>query len=270
VKGGRLAAATAGSVLTLAVSDVVGDDLSVIGGGPTVADGTTFETALAVLDMHGSRAAYPPAVVARLTQGAAGLVPETPKPGDPSVQRSIAHVIGGRHAALDGARAAAEALGYAVHVIEEPVVGAARDAGAALFSRAMKARAASAGAARTLAVREPLCVLAAGETTVRVTGRGKGGRNQECALGMAGALVTPGANAVAASVGTDGVDGPTDAAGAVVDTTTLARARAAGLDAQRHLDDNDSYAFFDQLGDLIRTGPTSTNVGDIQVILVGD
>jgi hydroxypyruvate reductase len=113
-------------------------------------------------------------------------------------------------------------------------------------------------------------MLSSGETTVRVVGSGRGGRNQECALGMVRGLNTFGRPAVAASVGTDGVDGPTDAAGAIADTTTLSRARAAGLDApERYLDNNDSYVFFDRLGDLIRTGATNTNVGDLQVILIG-
>jgi glycerate 2-kinase len=245
-------------VLTLAVSDVVGDDLSAIGGGPTVPDETTFAAALGVLEEYGGAGSYPVPVVARLEHGAGGHVPETPKPGDPALARSDARVIGGRHAALDGARVVAEALGYAVRVIEEPIVGEARVAGAALVSRAVKARAAT-----------PFCILAGGETTVRVTGSGNGGRNQECALAMAEPLRDLGAPAVAASVGTDGIDGPTDAAGAVVDMTTLARARAAGLDARSYLNDNNTYAFFTQLDDLIRTGPTNTNVGDVQVILIG-
>jgi hydroxypyruvate reductase len=258
VKGGHLAAATPGSVLTLAVSDVVGDDLPSIGGGPTLADGTTFAAALGVLEEYGGAGAYPPAVVARLEHGTAGDLPETPKPGDPALARSHARVIGGRHSALDGARRAAEALGYQVQVIGDPVVGQARVAGEKLVHVASAFR----------RKERRTCVLAAGETTVRVTGSGTGGRNQECALGMARALEAFGRHAVAASVGTDGVDGPTDAAGAIVDTTTLARARAAGLDPARYLNDNNTYAFFDQLDDLIRTGPTNTNVGDVQVILI--
>jgi glycerate 2-kinase len=257
VKGGRLAAATAGSVLTLAVSDVVGDDLSAIGGGPTVADETTFAGALGVLEEYGGAAAYPAAVVARLEHGAGGNIPETPKPGDPALARSTARVIGGRHAALAGARQVAEALGYTVHVIEEPTLGDARTAGEKLVH-----------VASGISRKEATCILAAGETTVHVTGTGKGGRNQECALGMAIALHALGGHAVAASVGTDGVDGPTDAAGAIVDNTTLTRAHTAGLDVEAYLNDNDTYAFFTQLDDLMRTGATHTNVGDVQVILM--
>lgn len=262
IKGGHLAAATRGSVLTLAVSDVVGDDLSAIGSGPGVPDATTFAMALAVLDRHGGRDRYPSAVVARLEQGASGRIPETPKAGDPRLARSTARVIGGRQSAVDGARAAAESLRYAVHVLEAPVIGEARIAGRALVETAVRlARHDS---------RRPLCVLASGETTVHVTGAGRGGRNQECALAMAHALDQLGPTVVAASIGTDGVDGPTDAAGAIIDSTTLARAEGADVGPpERYLNDNNAYVFFDELDDLIRTGPTNTNVGDLQVILVG-
>lgn len=261
IKGGQLAAAAGCSVLTLAVSDVVGDELSAIGSGPTVPDRTTFALALEQLDRHGGREHYPASVVARLTAGADGAVPETPKAGDPRLSRSDARVIGGSRTAIDGARAAAQALGYVVHVIEEPVTGEARLAARGLIEAA--SRVVQAGRGR-------LCLLAAGEMTVRVTGAGKGGRNQECALAMARGLDSVGPAVVAASIGTDGVDGPTDAAGGVVDTTTLARAEAADIGPpERYLEDNNSYVFLDELDDLIRTGPTGTNVGDLQVILVG-
>jgi hydroxypyruvate reductase len=257
IKGGQLAAACAAPVVTLAISDVVGDDLSVIGSGPTVADASTFEDALAVLDRRGGRGSYPGAVVYRLERGCAQYFADTPKPGDPRLAGSIARVIGSRFDAMRGARAAAESLGFSVHVIDDPVVGEARDAGARLVERAREF------------VEERLCIIASGETTVHVTGRGKGGRNQECALGMIRALDRLGERVAAASIGTDGIDGPTDAAGAMADTTTLARAGAAGVGAiERYLDDNNSYEFFDKLGDLIRLPPTNTNVGDLQVILI--
>jgi glycerate-2-kinase len=262
IKGGWLAAAYAGSTLTLALSDVVGDDLSSIGSGPTVPDATTFSEALAVLDRHGGRSLYPPSVVERLRRGAAGEVAETPKPGDRRLARSMARVIGTGRTAIEGARTAAAAHGYTVHVVDRPVIGEARSAAHDLLhtaSQAVKAHPAS-----------RLCILAAGETTVGTPGSGKGGRNQECALAMARHLDTVGASVVATSVGTDGVDGPTDAAGAIVDSTTLARAEAADIGPpERYLEEHNSYIFFDELGDLIRTGPTGTNVGDLQVILVG-
>ena len=257
IKGGQLAAASRARVATLAISDVIGDDLSIIASGPTVADATTYAAALQVLDERGGRSSYPTAVVQHLERGAAGSVPETPKPGDSRLAHSTARVVGNRFTAVDGARSAAEALGYRVHVIDDPVTGEARAAGPTLL-RAARASMDSAG---------KRCIIAAGETTVTVTGSGTGGRNQELALAMLPQLHALGDEVVAASVGTDGIDGPTDAAGAVVDSTSPARAAAAGLAAEAYLADNNSYAFFDALDDLIRTGPTGTNVGDLQIIL---
>jgi glycerate-2-kinase len=260
IKGGQLTTATRASVLTLVISDVVGDDPSAIGSGPTVADSTTFSDALDALERYGGTGSYPRPVVQRLIDGANSRLPETPKPGDPRLARSTTLVIGGGRTAVDGARKAAKALGYAVHVIAEPVVGEARAAGHRIIETAVR-RPRPAG---------PLCLLAAGETTVRVVGSGSGGRNQECALGMARGLGAFNGTALGASVGTDGIDGPTDAAGAVVDTTTLMRALSKGLgEPEQYLDNNDSYSYFDRLGDLIRTGRTNTNVGDVQVVLVG-
>jgi hydroxypyruvate reductase len=262
IKGGWLAAAHGGPVIALALSDVVGDDLSSIGSGPTVPDSTTFGEALAVLDGHGGRNAFPTAVVDRLARGAAGEFAETPKPGDRRLAKSTARVIGGGRTAVEGARRAASSLGYRVHVVDRPVVGEARHAARELVHTASQIARANLGG--------PLCVLSAGETTVRTSGSGKGGRNQECALAMARALDTIAESVVAASIGTDGIDGPTDAAGAIVDSTTLARAEAADIGPpERYLEEHNSYIFFDELADLIRTGPTGTNVGDVQVILVG-
>jgi glycerate 2-kinase len=257
IKGGQLAAASRARVTTLAISDVIGDDLSIIASGPTVPDATTFAAALQVLDERGGRATYPAAVVQHLERGAAGSIPETPKQGDPRLAHSTARVIGNRFTAVDGARSAADALGYHVRVIEKPVTGEARAAGPVLL-HAARALMDSTG---------KRCVLAAGETTVTVTGNGTGGRNQELALAMLPHLRDLGEDVVAASVGTDGIDGPTDAAGAVVDSTSRARAAAAGLAGEAYLADNNSYAFFEALDDLIRTGPTGTNVGDLQIIL---
>ena len=261
VKGGLLGAACAGRTLTLAVSDVVGDDLSVITSGPTVGDPSTYADALAVIARFGGDGAFPPAVVRRLRAGAAGQLPETPNAGDARLARSTAFVIGPQRGAVDGARQAAVSRGYGVHVVDAPVTGEARAAAAAHVARVAQV-------APRLA--RPACVIAAGETTVTVTGAGKGGRNQEFTFAAAQALARLGDAAVVASVGTDGIDGPTDAAGAVGDSTTFARAHSAGIeDPGSYLRDNNTYAFFDRLGDLIRTGPTRTNVGDIQIVLIG-
>jgi hydroxypyruvate reductase len=146
-----------------------------------------------------------------------------------------------------------------VIVIDTPVTGEARDAARAYVAHVKQA------VANTP---RPICVISSGETTVTVRGRGKGGRNQEFALAMAATIGSLGPNTVGASIGTDGIDGPTDAAGAIVDPTTLERANALQLDPQHAMDDNNVYPFFDRLGDLIRTGPTSTNVGDLQVMLI--
>jgi glycerate 2-kinase len=261
IKGGLLAAACPGRTLTLAVSDVVGDDLSVIASGPTVADPSSYADALAVLARRGGESTFPASVVGRLRAGAAGAVRETPDGGDARLARATAHVIGPQRGAVEGARQAAAALGFAVRVVETPVTGEARDVAGRHFD----------DVARLVdGLSRPACVIAAGETTVTVTGGGKGGRNQEFTFAAARALTRLGGTAVVASVGTDGIDGPTDAAGAIGDTTTFERARTAGIeDPGAYLRDNNTYAFFDRLGDLIRTGPTRTNVGDIQIVLVG-
>jgi hydroxypyruvate reductase len=260
IKGGWLAAAAPGPCVTLAISDVVGDDLSVIASGPTVPDASSFADALEVLRRFGGESAFPPPVVAHLTAGSKGERPETPKPGDARLSQSTATVIGGRRDAMAGAIAAAEARGYHTLRIDDAVVGDARQT-AVSHLRAVTARAAS--------LPRPACIVSSGETTVHVVGHGRGGRNQEFALALADGLAASGAPVAVASVGTDGIDGPTDAAGAVVDSTTLARGAAARLaPPAAYLGDNNAYAYFAALGDLIHTGPTGTNVGDLQIILL--
>ena len=264
IKGGRLAAATAATVVTLAISDVVGpvpDDPAVIGSGPTTADPTRFADAVRVADASGVGAAFPAAARAVLERGRRGTVAETPKPGDARLERSRVHVIGSRLDAVAGAAAAAAADGYHVTMLDQPVVGEARRAGEAHVKEVARI---------AYGLPRPACIVSAGETTVRVTGPGRGGRNQEFVLGAAHALTRRFKTAVLASIGTDGIDGPTDAAGAVVDTTSLDRAVALGLHAADHyLEANNTYAFFDPLDDLVRLGPTQTNVGDLQVVLIG-
>jgi hydroxypyruvate reductase len=258
VKGGRLAATCAGRTLTLAISDVVGDDLSVIGSGPGVADASMWVDAARALDRCAAGSASVRALVAR---GVAGELPETPKPGDAALARVSAYVIGRRVDALAGAQAAAERLGYRTLALRDAVTGEARQIAGAWLARVS---ALAAGA------RRPVCVLSGGETTVRVRGTGRGGRNHEFALALARSVARLDGPAVAASAGTDGIDGSTDAAGAIVDSSTLARAAAKALaDPERYLDHNDSAAFFEPLGDTIQTGRTDTNVGDMQILLLG-
>lgn len=261
IKGGQLAAACRGRIETLAISDVcvpVEDDPAVIGSGPTAPDPTTFGEALAVAEEAAVADAMPRAALERLREGAAGRVAETPKPGAAVFSRTCYRVIASRRAAMEAARSAARALGYRPVVIEPPIVGEARVAGAAFVDRALDQ---SAGA--------PVCIIASGETTVTVRGSGRGGRNQELALAAAEHLARSGRTGLLLSIGTDGVDGPTDAAGAIADSSTIARAAAAGLAPVQHwLDRNDAYHFFAPLGDLVMTGPTGTNVGDLQVLLL--
>jgi hydroxypyruvate reductase len=260
IKGGQLAASAGGSVLTLAVSDVVGDDLSVIASGPTVPDDSTFAQAMAILERRGGAREYPAAVVQRLRDGVAGAVPETPKTGDGRLAGAVARVIGPQRGAIEAARQSAESLGYHAHVVREAITGEARTAALEHISRVAHAAA---------SLPRPACVISSGETTVTVRGAGRGGRNQEFAFAMATTLDRLGPQVAAASIGTDGIDGPTDAAGAIVDPTTFERARRAGIETpSRFLDTNDTYTFFEAINDLIKTGPTSTNVGDLQVILL--
>jgi hydroxypyruvate reductase len=259
VKGGRLAAAAAGPTACLAISDVVGDDLSVIGSGPTVPDPSAYRDAWGYIEQLDVRGQLPPAVLSHLKAGVDGQLDETPKPGDPRLARCVTQVIGGRANAMAGAVEAAQALGYETSVILDPVVGEARTVGPVLVERAR---------ALIAERRTPLCVIASGETVVKVTGKGRGGRNQEMALAAVRLLGDHGAGDIAfASIGTDGIDGPTDAAGAFADTTTLTRARERSLDPDAYLADNNAYALFQTLGDLVMTGPTTTNVGDVQIIL---
>ena len=261
IKGGWLAASASGPSCTFAISDVVGDDLSVIASGPTVADSSTFNDAFDVLRRFGGIDAFPSTVVARIVAGQRGEVAETPKPGDARLARTAARVIGGRRNAMDGAAAEAESRGYHVVRINEPITGEARTTSVSHLGTAL---------ARATDIERPVCVVSSGETTVRVTGRGRGGRNQEFALAAADLLAALGSPVMVASAGTDGIDGPTDAAGALVDPTTVERARSAGVGTpQQFLADNNAYAFFMPLGDLIQTGPTDTNVGDLQVVLIG-
>jgi hydroxypyruvate reductase len=245
VKGGRLAAACPGTTLTLAISDVVGDDLSIIGSGPGVADASTDHDARQVLR--------------QFAPGSDALpLSETPKPGDEVMSRAYGFVIASRTHAIDAACAAAAALGYQPVALADEITGEARAVATGWLQRAQRAAVAAAG---------PSCVVSAGETTVHVTGRGRGGRNQEFVLALIDAVAASPLELVVASVGTDGIDGPTDAAGALADRTSQARARQLGLDARAHLAHNNAYEFFASLGDLIHLGRTDTNVGDLQLLL---
>jgi glycerate 2-kinase len=252
IKGGRLGVTAV--CTTFALSDVADDDPATIGSGPAVGDPSTVEDAIAVLERYGLAADLPEAL------GALRVAGETPKPGDPGLADSAFVLIGGRRDAMDGAVTEALARGYATIVLDEPITGDASTAGAGFARRA-------AAAARRIG--GPAMVVASGETTVRVRGQGIGGRNQEFALGAAIEIAAEGAPLAIAAFGTDGIDGNSPAAGAIADPTTVARGRDRGLDAAAALHDNDSYHYFQRLGDLIVTGPTGTNVGDVFVAIMG-
>lgn len=263
LKGGQLArAAHPAPVVALLLSDVIGDPLDVIASGPTAPDPTTFGEALAVLDRFALREGVPAGVRAHLEAGAAGALPETPKPGDPALARVTNLVIGNNGLVVEAATAEARRSGYAPLVLTRRLQGEAREVARVVAAIVQEA-------ARTgQPLGRPGCLIAAGETTVTVRGPGKGGRCQEFCLALVPELTgVPGVVVLAA--GTDGSDGPTDAAGAVVDGTSLDRARARGLEPRAALRANDSHPFFAALGDLVVTGPTGTNLMDLYVALLG-
>jgi hydroxypyruvate reductase len=262
LKGGQLARAAAPArVEALLLSDVVGDPLDVIASGPTTADPSTYGDALGVLDGFGLRGSAPRSVILRLEQGARGEIPETPKAGDPVFARVRNTVIGNNALVVDAAAAKARALGFAPHVLTRALEGEAREVAKRFVAMARSVRDGKGPLA------PPACVIAGGETTVTVRGQGKGGRCQEFAL--AAALEMEGAEgAVILAAGTDGTDGPSDAAGAIVDGASAARARAQGVDPAARLADNDSHSVLKASGDLVVTGPTNTNLLDLYLLLV--
>ncbi len=258
IKGGQLARAAApAEIAVLILSDVVGNALDAIASGPTVPDPTTFAEARGILKRYGLIDEVPSSVRDYVERGVAGLVPETPKPGETIFDQVHTVIVGSNDVAVQAAALSARASGLQT-VVLPAVIGEARDAAEKFTDRALQL------ANNT----RPACVLAGGETTVTVRGGGKGGRCQEFALAAA-LRIAERPRTLLGAFGTDGTDGPTDAAGAVVDGTTATRAAAAGLDARRALDQNDAYTFFSTLSDLIVTGPTNTNVNDIYLALVG-
>lgn len=267
VKGGRLARiAHPATVISLVLSDVIGDRLDVIASGPTVPDGTTFADALRVIEKYGLRERIPARIAAFFDAGLAGGNPETPKAGDPCFTRTTNVIVGSLTRSLYAAREAALDMGLDADVVTSELQGEARDAARRLAEVAIAAK-------KSLKGGRPKCLLSGGETTVTVRGTGSGGRNQELALAFALAIEgTDGLTML--SAGTDGTDGPTDAAGAVVDGTTASKARTHGIDPEASLDNNDSYTFFQRLDALtgeehhLRTGPTGTNVMDVQIICI--
>ena len=264
VKGGKLARLAApATVATLVLSDVVGDPLDAIASGPTVPDTTTFEDAWSVLEKYQLIDQIPASIRSHLESGRRGEIPENPLPGDPLFEQVQVEIIGSNRLAANAATEHARSEGLHALLLTTYLQGEARQAGRFLGAIARQL------AADSQPLERPACLVIGGETTVTIVGDGLGGRNQELALGAVSEL--DGLPQIAlVTLATDGGDGPTDAAGAVVTGETLARARELGLDPVDFLQRNDSYHFFSPLGDLLKPGPTQTNVNDLAFIFAFD
>ena len=262
VKGGRLAqAAYPATLISLILSDVVGDDLDVIASGPTVPDSSTFQDCMKIFNKYGLSEKVPKAVLNHIQKGIEGVVPETPKPGDPVFVRTESVIVGSNLECVVAAERKASSLGYSALVLSSMIEGETREVACV-----------HAGIAKEILksghpLSPPACVLSGGETVVTIRGQGLGGRNQEFVLAAAIGLNSL-EGVVVLSAGTDGTDGPTDAAGAVADSQTIQRAQALRLSPVDYLLNNDAYHFFEKLGDLVKTGPTNTNVMDLRIMLV--
>jgi len=264
IKGGQLARlAYPATLVTLILSDVVGDPLDAIASGPTVTDPTTFAGVQEILQEYGIWPATSEAVRRYISEGLAGKVAETPKVGDPVFDRTQNVLIGSNIQAVQAAAAEASKSRYHTLILSSLIEGETKEV--AQVHTAIAREVLNTGNP----VAAPACLISGGETTVTLHGHGKGGRNQEFVLAAAVALdkVQP---VVILSAGTDGTDGPTDAAGAICDGHTVARAGAKGLDAAFHLREHNAYPFFSALNDLIITGPTNTNVMDLRIVMIGD
>jgi glycerate 2-kinase len=261
VKGGRLAEiAYPARMVSLILSDVIGDRLDVIASGPTSPDTTTYSDALHILEEYHIRDKAPQTVVDVLENGRKGIIPETPKEGSKIFDRLENIIIGSNKIALAAAREEAEKRGLTVEMISSELSGEAKDVGRWLAGKAREMK-------QSKDIRRPHCFISGGETTVTVSGKGLGGRNMELALSFA--MEIEGMNRITLlSAGTDGTDGPTDAAGAVVDGQTAIKAKSYGMNPRTYLSNNDSYHFFKEINELVITGPTGTNVMDIQIMVL--
>jgi hydroxypyruvate reductase/glycerate 2-kinase len=261
VKGGRLAElARPARIISLVLSDVIGDRLDVIASGPTAPDKTTFSEAHKVLEKYKLLDRIPVSVRRVIEDGIKGRIPDTPKEGNPLFSAVENIIIGSNRIALNAAKQKAEEFGFGAEIISSELQGESKEVGKWLAEKAVKMR-------NDDKSNRPFCLISGGETTVTVKGKGLGGRNMELALAFA--MEVDGIDgSILLSAGTDGTDGPTDAAGAIVDGRTVETARIAGLDPEVYLNNNDSYNFFKKIDGLFITGPTGTNVMDVQIILI--
>lgn len=262
VKGGWLARrARPATVAALILSDVVGDPLDAIASGPTAPDPTTFADCLSILDRYGLARKLPSPVLEVLLRGARGEIPETPKPDDPLFAGVVNEIVANNLGAMLAAARKAQELGYKTLILSARMEGETREVARVHGAVYREARATG------HPIGPPACILSGGETTVTLKGSGTGGRNQEFALAVA--IDIEGEPSLCfLSAGSDGTDGPTDAAGAFCDGGTVSRARSLGMEPVQYLDRNDSYVFFEKLGDLFKTGPTNTNVMDLRICLI--
>jgi glycerate 2-kinase len=257
VKGGRLAELASPTGMTAFIlSDVIGDRLDVIASGPTVPDPTTYSDALSVLKKYHLMGKIPVDILALLKEGAKGNLPETPKEEREGVRNII---IGNNRMALEAAREKAIKMGFEAEITSSEIKGDARDRGKELAIKGKNLKETKRN--------RPLCLISGGETTVTLKGKGRGGRNTELALAFAIEMAgTKGIMILSAA--TDGTDGPTDAAGAIVDRESTVKGKEKGLEAEEYLTRNDSYTYFERTGDILKTGPTGTNVMDMQILLI--
>jgi glycerate-2-kinase len=264
IKGGQLAKeAYPATLISLILSDVLGDPLDTIASGPTVPDISTYQEAISIIKKYELWQKIPKSVQHHLTAGLHNKIPETPKPSDKIFRNNRVFIIGNNYLAAKAAYEEAKKLGLNALLLSSLIQGEARHVGTVYAAIAKEV------VNNDNPIQKPAAIIAGGETTVTVVGRGRGGRNQE--LVLSASLGIEGLSGVAvASIGTDGVDGPTDAAGAIADGRTMIRSRAKKLDAITYLKSNDSYTFFKHLNDLIFTGPTGTNVNDISVMIILD
>jgi glycerate 2-kinase len=261
VKGGQLARLVyPATLVNLILSDVPGDSLEVIASGPTVPDSTTFEQALQVLSLFGLTEKVPLKILNYLKEGVRGIWPETPKPGDMIFDKTINILVGSNRKALEAAKTKALEFNINAVIVDDQLQGDSFSVSEYLLETSLKFK-------NDPDEVKPVCLLFGGETTVKMTGSGKGGRNQHLAL-LSALLLQSNAGITILSAGTDGNDGPTDAAGAVVDSLTITDASEKDVDAEKYLSRFDSYHFFKKAGGHIITGPTMTNVMDIIVIII--
>jgi glycerate-2-kinase len=263
VKGGRLAEIVyPAEIISLMISDVIGDKLDVIASGPTAPDLSTYQDALDVIDKYGLAEKAPARIIDLLHRGAKGFIADTPKKESPVFEKVQNIIIGSNGIAIEAAKKEAESLGFKAEIVSTEVEGEAREVGKWMAEKAKEIKGTGAHGHKGTK-----CLISGGETTVHVKGTGKGGRNTELALSFA--MEVEGLEGITMlSAGTDGTDGPTDAAGAVVDGTTVTVAKDLGLNPQEYLDNNDSYNFFKKVDSLLITGPTGTNVMDVQIVVI--